>query len=81
MLRSSGVLPAARRRGAARAVLAALAADAREEGVEGLYLQVERSNAAAIALYASASFRELYGYHYRGREVPRSEAETAVKRR
>jgi ribosomal protein S18 acetylase RimI-like enzyme len=58
-------LPSARRRGAARAVLGALAATARQEGIDALYLQVERSNAAAMALYAAASFRELYGYHYR----------------
>jgi N-acetylglutamate synthase len=58
-------LPCGRRRGAGRAVLAALAATAHEEGVEALYLQVERDNAPAIALYAAASFRELYGYHYR----------------
>ncbi len=64
-------LPSGRRRGAGRAVLAALAATAQEEGIEALYLQVERDNAAAIALYADASFRELYGYHYRvAGEVP-----------
>jgi ribosomal protein S18 acetylase RimI-like enzyme len=62
-------LPSARRRGAARAVLGALAAAAREEGIDALYLQVERSNAAAMALYAAASFRELYGYHYRVRSM------------
>ena len=60
-------LPSARRRGAAGAVLRGLAATAREEGIDALYLQVERDNAAAIALYAAASFRELYGYHYRVR--------------
>lgn len=58
-------LPPVRRRGAGRAVLAALAAAAQEEGVGALYLQVERDNPPAIALYAAASFRELYGYHYR----------------
>ncbi len=58
-------LPAARRRGAAGGVLHALAETAREEGVESMYLQVERENAGANALYAAASFRELYGYHYR----------------
>ncbi len=58
-------LPSVRRRGAARAVLRGLAMAAREEGLGSLYLQVERSNPAAIALYEAASFRELYGYHYR----------------
>ncbi len=54
-----------RRRGAGRAILAGLASAALEDGVEDLYLQVERDNAGAAALYAAASFRELYGYHYR----------------
>jgi GNAT superfamily N-acetyltransferase len=58
-------LPRARRRGAARGVLWALAETAFEAGVDRMYLQVERDNPAAIALYAAASFRELYGYHYR----------------
>jgi ribosomal protein S18 acetylase RimI-like enzyme len=60
-------LPAGRRRGAAHAVLTALAARAVEEGVDRLYLQVERDNAPALALYRRASFQELYGYHYRVR--------------
>jgi GNAT superfamily N-acetyltransferase len=54
-----------RRRGAGRAILAGLAGAALEGGVEDLYLQVERENAGAAALYAGASFQELYGYHYR----------------
>jgi GNAT superfamily N-acetyltransferase len=60
-------LPAGRRRGAAQAVLAALAARAQAEGLERMYLQVERDNAPALALYGRASFREVYGYHYRVR--------------
>jgi len=58
-------LPSGRRRGAAQAVLAALAARAVAEGIDRMYLQVERDNAPALALYARASFREAYGYHYR----------------
>ena len=54
-----------RRQGAGRAILAGLAGAALEGGVEDLYLQVERENAGATALYAGASFQELYGYHYR----------------
>jgi ribosomal protein S18 acetylase RimI-like enzyme len=54
-------------------VLRALAETAFEAGVDRMYLQVERDNPAAIALYAAASFRELYGYHYRVlRGAPRS---------
>src|SRR4051812_23132151 len=57
--------PRQRRRGLARAILAALAAAGRARGAERLYLQVERENEPALALYAAAGFRELYGYHYR----------------
>ena len=57
--------PDHRRRGLARSVLSALAAGARERGAARLYLQVERANAAARALYAGAGFAEVYGYHYR----------------
>jgi GNAT superfamily N-acetyltransferase len=59
------VLPEERRRGAARALLGGLARWASARGAERLYLQVERDNPAALALYASAGFRERYGYHYR----------------
>ena len=58
-------LPAARGRGAARSVLAALAAWAGGGGAEGLYLQVERDNWPALRLYARAGFTEAARYHYR----------------
>jgi ribosomal protein S18 acetylase RimI-like enzyme len=58
-------LPEFRRRGAAAAVLGALGEWARQREAASLYLQVERDNDAALALYASAGFRERYGYHYR----------------
>lgn len=57
--------PAARRRGVARAVLRALARWSGEHGARGLYLQVERDNAAAQALYASTGFARSHGYHFR----------------
>jgi len=57
--------PAARRRGLARGVLAALAAWAAGRGAERLYLQAETGNAAAHALFASAGFVRSHGYHYR----------------
>jgi len=60
-------LPEFRRRGAGRAILWALAACAVDAGAEEVYLQVEKDNAAALELYRSASFRELYTYHYRVR--------------
>ena len=64
---SMTTLPAFRRRGAGRAVLSALAEHARQGGIERVYLQVERDNAAARALYTGAGFSEAYGYHYRRR--------------
>lgn len=57
--------PEARGRGAARAVLAALARWAGDHGTGQLYLQVERGNAAAGRLYEHAGFTELCRYHYR----------------
>ena len=58
-------LPEQRGAGAGRAVLGALARWAAARGAQRLYLQVERDNPAALALYAGAGFRERYGYHYR----------------
>ncbi|HEX7134524.1 MAG TPA: GNAT family N-acetyltransferase, partial [Iamia sp.] len=54
-----GTPPAHRRRGVARAVMAALA-----EGRD-TYLQVERDNAAAQLLYQRLGFTGSHGYHYR----------------
>jgi GNAT superfamily N-acetyltransferase len=55
-------LPAARGTGKARAVLAALTAWAR---TERLYLQVERTNEAAVRLYETAGFSAATTYWYR----------------
>ena len=57
--------PAARRRGVARALLRALADWSREQGADGIYLQVECDNAPAQALYASMAFTRSHGYHFR----------------
>jgi predicted GNAT family acetyltransferase len=62
-------LPAYRRQGAARALLAALAAWATDHGAIHAYLQVMARNTAARALYAAAGFTTAYGYHYRVKEV------------
>jgi ribosomal protein S18 acetylase RimI-like enzyme len=57
--------PAARRQGHGRRVLAAIASWAQQNGARHLYLQVESTNPAAIALYERAGFREAYRYlHY-----------------
>ncbi|HYQ43204.1 MAG TPA: GNAT family N-acetyltransferase, partial [Polyangiaceae bacterium] len=58
-------LPAYRGRGAARAVLRALAAHARAGGEPSLYLQVEQDNPLALALYSRAGFLPHHAYHYR----------------
>jgi ribosomal protein S18 acetylase RimI-like enzyme len=57
--------PACRRRGLASAIMGALAGLARDQGISGLYLQVENGNAAARSLYARAGFADHHGYHYR----------------
>jgi ribosomal protein S18 acetylase RimI-like enzyme len=56
--------PQRRHRGAARAVLGALMCWGRERGATTVYLQVERDNAPALALYERAGFTEAYGYRY-----------------
>ena len=62
-----GVAPSARRRGLARALLAAALAAARARAAETMFLEVEADNAAAIALYCSVGFtpagrrRDYYG--------------------
>ena len=58
-------LPEQRRRGVARALLAALAGWASAQGAQRLYLQVERDNEPARRLYAGLGFEEAYRYHYR----------------
>jgi ribosomal protein S18 acetylase RimI-like enzyme len=62
---SMSTLAPQRRRGLAGGLLAALARRALERGAGGLYLQVERENQAATALYARFGFSERYRYHYR----------------
>lgn len=54
----------ARRRGAARALLGAVAKAALQDELRELYLQVETENAAARALYAGAGFRDAFTYRY-----------------
>ena len=62
-------LPAYRRQGAARALLAALADWAARHGAGNAYLQVMERNTAAQALYARVGFTTAYGYHYRVKQV------------
>lgn len=65
-----GVVPAARRRGLARRMLAALYAEARRRGAAEIFLDVRVDNEAAIALYRAEGFEELgrrRGYYEAGR--------------
>jgi ribosomal protein S18 acetylase RimI-like enzyme len=58
-------MPDARRRGAARAVLAALADWAVSQRCPHMYLQVQCNNPGALGLYRRAGFEESCTYHYR----------------
>ncbi len=57
--------PEFRRRGAATAVLRALAAWGRAQGAWVMYLQVAEENGGARSVYGRFGFRTLYQYHYR----------------
>jgi ribosomal protein S18 acetylase RimI-like enzyme len=57
--------PESRRRGAATAVLGALADWGQAQGATQMYLQVMVENSAARSLYAKIGFETLYSYHYR----------------
>ncbi|MER7831391.1 GNAT family N-acetyltransferase [Streptomyces sp. NPDC095602] len=56
--------PAHRRQGLARAVMAALAGRALEEGASAAWLQVETDNDAARALYEGMGFAVHHRYHH-----------------
>jgi ribosomal protein S18 acetylase RimI-like enzyme len=65
-----GTRPEFRRRGAATALLHALATWGGEHGARRAYLQVMDENVPAIGVYARAGFETLYHYHYRERVHP-----------
>src|SRR5262249_24506372 len=58
-------VPAARGRGVASTMLHALAEAALAAGADDTYLQVERDNTKARALYDKLGFTVAAGYHYR----------------
>ncbi len=62
---SMGTRPQFRGRGAATAILNALAHWARARGAHHAYLQVEETNHPAHRVYQRAGFRASYRYHYR----------------
>jgi GNAT superfamily N-acetyltransferase len=59
LVRDLYVRPAARRRGVARALLTAVAEEARASGAHRLSLQTETANVRAIELYARTGFAPL----------------------
>jgi GNAT superfamily N-acetyltransferase len=59
------VVPAERRKGLARQILAALVEWAAGQGAHDAFLQVQEANAAARALYRGAGFRLHHTYRYR----------------
>ncbi len=65
-----GVVPHARRRGIARALVADLLAEARRRGADEAFLEVRVDNPAARTLYATEGFAEIgvrRGYYDGGR--------------
>jgi ribosomal-protein-alanine acetyltransferase len=67
---TDGVVPAARRAGIARLLLADLLAEARRRGAREVFLEVRVDNDAARTLYASEGFAEMgvrRGYYDGGR--------------
>jgi ribosomal protein S18 acetylase RimI-like enzyme len=64
--------PARRRAGLGSALTAAVCAEAARDGIGRVFLQVETSNAAAIALYQRCGFRSSHRYHYRVAPTPES---------
>ena len=69
-----GVLPAARRQGAGRALLEAALDAAREHGAMAIVLDVAADNGAARALYAALGFEQVgvrKGYYFAGGGAPR----------
>lgn len=66
-----GVSPDARRRGVAKALMAAAMGAARQAGAEAVFLEVAVDNAPAASLYAGMGFRRAgvrRGYYDRGPE-------------
>ena len=59
-----------RGQGLAKRVLRAMGMEARRRGIERVFLQVDASNAAALALYQQASFQLAWPYAYWQPEIP-----------
>ncbi|WP_425410412.1 ribosomal protein S18-alanine N-acetyltransferase [Hyphococcus sp.] len=67
-----GVAPASRKAGLGRALLRAVITTARSGGAEKIYLEVDKKNEAALALYERAGFRAIgvrKSYYRDGRDA------------
>jgi ribosomal protein S18 acetylase RimI-like enzyme len=62
-----GTAAHARRQGVGSAIMQVLTARAVDHGATDAYLQVDRDNDVAQAMYAELGFTRAYGYHYRVR--------------
>jgi ribosomal protein S18 acetylase RimI-like enzyme len=60
-----GTYPPIRRQGQARKIVASALKWARKQGATTAWLQVEKENEAALALYEGFGFQEAYRYFYR----------------
>jgi ribosomal protein S18 acetylase RimI-like enzyme len=56
--------PSSRRQGLGAAITGELTAAAAARGARRIQLQVEETNAPALALYTSCGFQLSHGYHY-----------------
>lgn len=63
------VVPSHRRRGVARALMAAVVEEARRHGYTTLRLDTLRSRTASIALYESLGWREIPPWDHSGEEM------------
>ena len=65
-----GTVPDQRRRGHGRRLMQQLVQWGRQQGAARAYLQVQMTNAAAVALYLQLGFDWAYEYHYRIQPAP-----------
>ncbi len=70
LLQNVVVHPDCRGRGYGEAICRALLSEASERGAQYAWLQVVRSNQAALNLYRKLGFRKLYGYWYMKKNFP-----------
>jgi len=82
-LAAMGVVPAARRQGLGRALLAAACTEARRLGAGEMFLEVAEANVAARALYLSEGFTEAgrRAHYYAGADREKAPEDALLLRR